>query len=221
MINRIALVLLFGVLSRSLYFSHLQYRGSRCTKFIKYLNNNLKQFRVDPNPQTEDFIFAFLCLCYSSLIILLVIYKTLTLTPNYITVEQNVSYALTSPPCVSSASNHLNQQQTISKTSRSPHGSTSKVSQLHLPALPNRHGIKHMSVSVSRANRDNAPRQVPPSGRGGGTGRREAVAITRQNPRSDARAYGRSSITTSREFVASHVTVSKVSHRYYYSGYVS
>ncbi|XP_067439212.1 von Willebrand factor D and EGF domain-containing protein isoform X2 [Thunnus thynnus] len=130
------------------------------------------------------------------------------------------------------ASNHLHQQQTVSKSSRSPHGSSSKVSQLHLPALPTRHGIKHLSASVTRANRDNAPRQAPASGRGGGTGRREAVTvtsrdvprtsvgalhfsanthITRQssNLRSDARTYGRSSITTSRESAAPHVTVSK------------
>lgn len=132
------------------------------------------------------------------------------------------------PPRVSSASNHLHQQQTLVKTSRSPNvSSSSKVSQLHLPSLPTRHGIKHLSVT--RANRDNVPRQLPASGRGGGTGRREAVTaasrastganahITRQS----ARTHGRSSITASRESVAPHVTVSKVSPRYYDSSHVS
>ncbi|KAM9835994.1 von Willebrand factor D and EGF domain-containing protein [Aulostomus maculatus] len=74
------------------------------------------------------------------------------------------------------AFNLLPHQQTAGKSSRSPHLS-SRVSQLHLPALPTRHSIKHLSLSVTRANRDNAPRQGPVSGRGGGTGRREAVTI--------------------------------------------
>ncbi|KAM7365746.1 hypothetical protein PAMP_016658 [Pampus punctatissimus] len=124
------------------------------------------------------------------------------------------------------ASNHLHQQQTVGKTNRSPHAGSSKVSQLHLPALPTRHGIKHLSMSVTKANQGHAPRQAPASGKGGGTGRREAVTaasrdgplhssanthITRQsaNVRSDAKTYGRSSITTSRESVAPHVTLSK------------
>ncbi|XP_049426100.1 von Willebrand factor D and EGF domain-containing protein isoform X1 [Epinephelus fuscoguttatus] len=128
------------------------------------------------------------------------------------------------------ASNHLPQQQTVSKTGRSPYGSSSKVSQLHLPNLPTRHGIKHLSWSVTRANRDNAPRQVPSSGRGGGTGRREAVTVGSRdvprtsvgalnthithhgsNLRTDARAYTRSSTTVSREFTVPQVTVSKQS----------
>ncbi|KAM3857261.1 von Willebrand factor D and EGF domain-containing protein [Diretmus argenteus] len=130
------------------------------------------------------------------------------------------------------ASNHLPHQQTLGKTSRSAHGSNSKVSQLHLPILPARHGIKHLSSSVTRANRGETPRTVLASGRGGGTGRREAVTaplrnipkstsgalhlttnthVTRQSadPRSHAKTYARTSITTSREFVVPHVTVSK------------
>uniref|UniRef100_UPI0037E70201 von Willebrand factor D and EGF domain-containing protein n=1 Tax=Semicossyphus pulcher TaxID=241346 RepID=UPI0037E70201 len=129
------------------------------------------------------------------------------------------------------ASNHLPQQQTVGKNSRSPHGSSSKVSQLHLPILPSRHGIKHLSLPVTRSSRDNSPRQVPASGRGGGTGRREAVTAfrdvprssistfylnanthtSRQSPeiRSDARTYARSSVTISRDFTVPHVTVSK------------
>ncbi|XP_029306710.1 LOW QUALITY PROTEIN: von Willebrand factor D and EGF domain-containing protein [Cottoperca gobio] len=108
------------------------------------------------------------------------------------------------------ASNHLLQQQTLSKANRSPHGSSSKVSQLHLPHLPSRHGIKHLSWSVTRANRDNAARQAPAAGRGGGTGRREAVTANTHtshhsaNLRADARTYSRS-----REFVVPRVTVSK------------
>ncbi|XP_069019839.1 von Willebrand factor D and EGF domain-containing protein [Embiotoca jacksoni] len=75
------------------------------------------------------------------------------------------------------ASNHLPQQQTLGKSSRPSHGGSSKVSQLHLPHLPTRHGIKHMSSSsITRTHRDNAPRPAPASGRGGGTGRREALA---------------------------------------------
>ncbi|XP_023282731.1 von Willebrand factor D and EGF domain-containing protein-like [Seriola lalandi dorsalis] len=129
------------------------------------------------------------------------------------------------------ASNHLPRQQTVSKTGRSPHGGGSKVSQLHLPDLPSRHAIKHLSLSVTRPNQDNAPRQVSASGRGGGTGRREAVTASRvvtktlvsplhvtanthiihhsTNSRSDARTHARTSITASREFVVPHATVSK------------
>lgn len=75
--------------------------------------------------------------------------------------------------CLSSASNHLpQQQQTLSRSSR--------VSQLHLPVLPSRHGVKHLSLPVTRASRDNSAHQLPaPGGRGGGTGRREAVTAPR------------------------------------------
>ncbi|KAI3366129.1 hypothetical protein L3Q82_009954, partial [Scortum barcoo] len=133
--------------------------------------------------------------------------------------------------CLSSASNHLPQQQTVGKTGQSSHGSSSKVSQLHLPDLPGRHGIKHLSTSVTRAHRDNTPRHVSASGRGGGTGRREAVTASRDfprtsisarhvtanthiihqsaNPRSDVRTYTRTSMTASRDFFVPHVTVSK------------
>ncbi|XP_073318213.1 von Willebrand factor D and EGF domain-containing protein [Pagrus major] len=120
------------------------------------------------------------------------------------------------------ASNHLPQQQTVIKTSRSAQGSSSKVSQLHLPNLPTRHSIKHLSLSVTRANRDNTPQQVPASGRGGGTGRREAVTASRDFPRTsisantyitrqgvNLRTYARSSTTFSREFTVPHVTVYK------------
>ncbi|CAJ1087684.1 von Willebrand factor D and EGF domain-containing protein [Xyrichtys novacula] len=128
------------------------------------------------------------------------------------------------------ASNHLPQQQTVGKTSRSSYGSSSKVSQLHLPNLPSRHGIKHLSLAVTRASRDNSPRQAPAPGRGGGTGRREAsgdvprssvsaLHVTantytthqRVNLRSDLRTYPRSSVTISRDFTVPHVTVSKLS----------
>lgn len=125
-----------------------------------------------------------------------------------------------------SASNHLHQQQTVGKSSRSPHGSSSKVSQLHLPVLPPRHGIKHQSSSVTRAN---APHHTSAPGRGGGTGRREAVTVaSRDVPRTSAhhistfhvthftrpsaRADARPSFTPSR--AAPHVTVSKVSRLY-------
>ncbi|XP_042369030.1 LOW QUALITY PROTEIN: von Willebrand factor D and EGF domain-containing protein [Plectropomus leopardus] len=126
------------------------------------------------------------------------------------------------------ASNHLPQPQIGGKTSRSPHASSSKVSQLHLPNLPTRHGIRHLSWPVTRANRDNTPRQVLASGREGGTGRREAVTVasrdvpltsagalgthvTRHSGRADARTYGRSSTTIARDFTSSHVTALKQS----------
>ncbi|KAG7235396.1 hypothetical protein INR49_002707 [Caranx melampygus] len=108
------------------------------------------------------------------------------------------------------ASNHLPHQQTASKTSRSPYGGGSKVSQLHLPNLPSRHSIKHLSLSITRANQDNAPRRVSAPGREGGTGRREAVTASRSvithqstNSRSDARTHERLSFTTSRGVVVS------------------
>ncbi|XP_034534029.1 von Willebrand factor D and EGF domain-containing protein isoform X3 [Notolabrus celidotus] len=123
------------------------------------------------------------------------------------------------------ASNHLPLQQTVGKISRPTYGSSSKVSQLHLPIRPSRHSIKHLSVSVTRASRDNSQRQVPASGREGGTGRREAVTASGDVPRSSisalhvtantytthqrARTYPRSSFTASRDSTAPHVTVSK------------
>uniref|UniRef100_A0A8D3AQ72 Si:ch211-246m6.5 n=1 Tax=Scophthalmus maximus TaxID=52904 RepID=A0A8D3AQ72_SCOMX len=131
------------------------------------------------------------------------------------------------------ASNHLPQQQTEGKTSRSPHGIGSKVSQLHLPNLPSRHGIKHLSsLSVTRPHQEKAlPRQVPATGRGGGTGRREAMTASRDvtktslstvhvsanthvarqsaNSRSDARTLATTSTTASRKFQVSRVTVSQ------------
>ncbi|KAM4601676.1 LOW QUALITY PROTEIN: von Willebrand factor D and EGF domain-containing protein [Polymixia lowei] len=123
------------------------------------------------------------------------------------------------------ASNHLPLQHTLGKSSRALH-SSSKVSQLHLPMLPARHGIKHLSSSVTRSNRGESPRPPPPPGRGGGTGRREAVTppsrkvskspvgglrlttdthVTRQsaNPRTVAEIYGRTGITTPGEVTGS------------------
>ncbi|XP_054632729.1 von Willebrand factor D and EGF domain-containing protein [Dunckerocampus dactyliophorus] len=68
------------------------------------------------------------------------------------------------------ASNHLPAQQPAGQKSRSLH-SSSKVSSLHLPALPSKRGIKHLSVS-----KDTTLHQDLALGRGGGTGRREAVS---------------------------------------------
>ncbi|XP_042075813.1 von Willebrand factor D and EGF domain-containing protein isoform X2 [Haplochromis burtoni] len=111
------------------------------------------------------------------------------------------------------ASNHLPQQQTLGKSSRSSYGSSSsKVVHVHLPNLPNRYGVKHLSSSFIRSH------QVTGSGREGGTGRREAIIsasrdvaanthITRANPRSDTGTYA----SASREIVMPHVTVSKKS----------
>ncbi|XP_024917956.1 von Willebrand factor D and EGF domain-containing protein isoform X5 [Cynoglossus semilaevis] len=116
------------------------------------------------------------------------------------------------------AFNHVPQQHTDGKNSQLPHGRSSKVSQVHLPILPNRHSFKHLSsLSVLRPN---PPNQVSASGRGGGTGRREAVtairAVTRTpgsllhtsvkpqltpDHRSNIRAY------TAREVVVPRVTV--------------
>lgn len=83
-------------------------------------------------------------------------------------------------------------------------------------------------------NRDNVARQAPAPGRGGGTGRREAVSATlgdamkttqvtadahvtlqTSNPTSDTRTYTGTSITASREYVAPHATVSKVSRPFF------
>ncbi|XP_072233525.1 von Willebrand factor D and EGF domain-containing protein [Leuresthes tenuis] len=121
------------------------------------------------------------------------------------------------------ASNHLPQQQTQGKSSRSSHKSSSKASTLHLPSLPIRHSIKRLSSSVTRAHRDNPPLQNPPE-RGAGTGRREAgtsasrdapgtpvgtlhvtfnARITHKsaNPVLDARMYTRSRIPAFRELL--------------------
>ena len=130
------------------------------------------------------------------------------------------------PPCPSSASNRLPQQQPGGKTSRSPHGSGVKVSQLHLPNLPARHGIKHLSSSVTRPSQGHVPRQAPASGRGGGTGRREAVTVPRDVTKTSvgaahapansnvtqqgARKYARTSTAASGEVGVLRVTISKV-----------
>ncbi|KAG7503824.1 von Willebrand factor D and EGF domain-containing protein-like [Solea senegalensis] len=132
------------------------------------------------------------------------------------------------------ASNHLPQQRTAGTISRSPHASGSKVSQLHLPNLPGRHGIKHLSTLVApRPSQHHAPPHPgPASGRGGGTGRREAVTayrdvtrtpgspalsaanthVTRQSAsaRAEARTYAATtSIAASRDVVP-RVTVSQI-----------
>lgn len=91
-------------------------------------------------------------------------------------------------PYLPSASNHLpqqqhQQQQATVKTGRFLHASGSKIPLLHLPVLPAR--SKHPSSSISRANRDNIGRQTATSGRGGGTGRREALPA----PRSGSRTF--------------------------------
>lgn len=68
-------------------------------------------------------------------------------------------------------------------------------------------------MSVTRANRDNAPRQVPASGRGGGTGRREAVTPSRDGPRTPSHrvnSYQSGSNVRPGGSTLPHVTVSKV-----------
>ncbi|XP_029941582.1 von Willebrand factor D and EGF domain-containing protein [Salarias fasciatus] len=73
------------------------------------------------------------------------------------------------------ASNQLPQQQTLSKSSRTPPGS--RISLLHLPEYPRMHSsVRRPSPATVRALRANAPlRQAAAPGRAGGTGRREAV----------------------------------------------
>ncbi|KAF7647992.1 hypothetical protein LDENG_00163670, partial [Lucifuga dentata] len=73
---------------------------------------------------------------------------------------------------------HVPQEQKLGKTSRSPQV---KAPQLHLPT---RHSVKHVSTSVTRASPAGTPFHAPTSGRGGGTGRREAVTVaSRSFPR--------------------------------------
>ncbi|KAM6893465.1 von Willebrand factor D and EGF domain-containing protein [Xenentodon cancila] len=116
------------------------------------------------------------------------------------------------------ASSHLRQQQTLRTSGRFPHGGIIKASQLHLPSLPTRNKIQHLSAVVTRA-------QDPAPGRGGGTGRREAVTSAFKhkhgtsvgalhissngqpprrstNPRPDGTAYTRSRTTAFREFLS-------------------
>lgn len=106
------------------------------------------------------------------------------------------------------------------KTSRFQHGRSAKISQLHLPSLPTR--SKHLSMSVTRMNRDNAPRQVPASGRGGGTGRREAVTPSRDGPRKSVTSHQVKSNTVLTRQSGSNVrsgdfmTVSKVGSSFLY-----
>ncbi|XP_062416894.1 von Willebrand factor D and EGF domain-containing protein, partial [Pungitius pungitius] len=141
------------------------------------------------------------------------------------------------------ASNHLPQHQTI----RSPHGSSrstasqlhlpsrSTASQLHLPSrstasqrhLPSRSTASQLhlpSRHVTGTNRDNALHRVLPSGRGGGTGRREAVTVSRDVPRTsmgaktdstrlstELRVYGGATAIVSRSPVVPRGGVSKQS----------
>lgn len=95
-------------------------------------------------------------------------------------------------PRLPSASNHLpqqqQQQQAIVKSGRFLHASGSKIPLLHLPVLPAR--SKHPTSSISRANRDNIGRQAPAPGRGGGTGRREALPAPRGGPRAFTTSNG-------------------------------
>ncbi|XP_076013749.1 von Willebrand factor D and EGF domain-containing protein isoform X2 [Genypterus blacodes] len=128
------------------------------------------------------------------------------------------------------ASSHLPQQQTLGKTGRSPQSGNVKVPQLHLQTLSVRHGVKRLSVPETRATRGNTPLRTPASGRGGGTGRREAVTIASRNfprtpgggggvhlttnshitkPWTDDRTHARASITTHRQVTAPHVTTTK------------
>ncbi|XP_056287078.1 von Willebrand factor D and EGF domain-containing protein isoform X2 [Pseudoliparis swirei] len=96
------------------------------------------------------------------------------------------------------ASNHLPQQQSF----RPPHGRVSPLRLLHLPS------IKHPSWAVARAHRDYAPRRVPTSGRGGGTGRREAViAAARTSIGAGLRWDART--TVSRDLTVPRVTSSE------------
>ncbi|XP_036070331.1 von Willebrand factor D and EGF domain-containing protein [Oryzias melastigma] len=90
------------------------------------------------------------------------------------------------------ASSRLLQQQTLVKPSRSPYRGSSQVSKLHLPSLPTRRSYKHLSSPVTREN----PRHVEAaSQRGAGTGRREAVTIPKDNPRTSTRVYNSRSVT--------------------------
>ncbi|XP_077369199.1 von Willebrand factor D and EGF domain-containing protein isoform X1 [Festucalex cinctus] len=106
------------------------------------------------------------------------------------------------------ASSHLSQQQTAGQRTRSSL-SSSKVSSLHLPALPSRDGIKRLSVT-----RDAALRQTSPVGREGGTGRREVdtvdVVRSTMSDISIAATYG-DKVRPSKEFVVPRVRVPKLS----------
>lgn len=77
-------------------------------------------------------------------------------------------------PVFSSASNQLPPQLA---GRRRGDGRSSKLSMIHLPSIPSR--SKHPSWAVAGANPDHNPGRAPVSGRGGGTGRREALAPSR------------------------------------------
>ncbi|RVE75075.1 hypothetical protein OJAV_G00013190 [Oryzias javanicus] len=90
------------------------------------------------------------------------------------------------------ASSRLLQQQTLAKPSRSPYRGSSQVSKLHLPSLPTRRSYKHLFSPVTREN----PRRVEGvSQRGAGTGRREAVTVPKDNPRTSTSIYNSRSLT--------------------------
>ncbi|XP_061685391.1 von Willebrand factor D and EGF domain-containing protein isoform X2 [Syngnathoides biaculeatus] len=104
------------------------------------------------------------------------------------------------------ASIYLSHQRRAGQRSRLPH-STSKVSSLHLPTLPSRGSIKHLSVT-----RDTTGHQAYPVQRKGGTGGRkvdtfDVVRSTLSGLSIDATYID--NFTPSRGFGVSHVTVPK------------
>ncbi|XP_061532690.1 von Willebrand factor D and EGF domain-containing protein isoform X3 [Phycodurus eques] len=108
------------------------------------------------------------------------------------------------------ASNYLSHQQTAGQRSRTPH-STSQVSSLHLPTLPSRDIIKHLSVA-----RDTTLHQALAVQRGGGTGRREVDTVDVVRSTFSALSIYTTYIdnpTPSRGFVVSRVTVPKRSEQ--------
>lgn len=91
-------------------------------------------------------------------------------------------------PVFSSASNHLPPPQQLAGR-KTAGGRSSRLSMLHLPSVPAR--SKHPSQAGARANGDEDPGRAPASGRGGGTGRREAVAPSREAARTSAASSSR------------------------------
>ncbi|XP_031648220.1 von Willebrand factor D and EGF domain-containing protein [Oncorhynchus kisutch] len=104
---------------------------------------------------------------------------------------------------------HLTQQQlTIAKSSKLYHHSNSKVSQLHLPTLPPRHAVKHLSSlssPVSRGAYQSPPHLPLSSARGPITGWREAATplFPRHTPMSPE---GSNSLTMGRHHAISALT---------------
>uniref|UniRef100_A0A8C7RAT2 Si:ch211-246m6.5 n=1 Tax=Oncorhynchus mykiss TaxID=8022 RepID=A0A8C7RAT2_ONCMY len=104
---------------------------------------------------------------------------------------------------------HLTHQQlTIAKSSKLYHHSNSKVSQLHLPTLPPRHAVKHLSSLSSPVSRGayQSPPHLPLSpARGPITGWREAATplFPRHTPMSPE---GSNSLTMGRHHAVSALT---------------